>query len=186
VQIPRRPGGQPGTYLQPPLGSPESAGISSLDPTPLYPFGYGRSYTSFEVDALRISDAEVPTDGALTVSVRVRNTGPREGDEVVQLYLRDLLAQVARPVKQLVGFARVGLAPGEGADVRFQVHADRTAYTNRELERVVEPGDIEVMVGTSAADLPCRGRVRLTGPLRVVGHDRQLLTPVELGPVAAT
>jgi beta-glucosidase len=184
VQIPRRPGGQPGTYLQPSLGSPESAGISTLDPTPLYPFGYGGSYTTFEVEDLRISDAEVPTDGEFTVSVRVRNTGPREGDEVVQLYLRDLVAQVARPVKQLAGFARVGLAPGQGADVSFRVHADRTAYPNRELQRVVEPGDIEVMVGTSAGDLPCRGRVRLTGSLRVVGHDRQFLTPVALGPVA--
>jgi beta-glucosidase-like glycosyl hydrolase len=184
VQIPRRPGGQPGTYLQPPLGGPESAGISTLDPTPLYPFGYGRSYTTFEVDALRISDAEVSTDGVFTVSVRVRNTGPREGDEVVQLYLHDVVAQVARPVKQLAGFARVGLAPGETVDVRFQVHADRTAYPNREFDRIVEPGDIDVMVGTSAADLPCRGRVRLTGSLRVVGHDRQLVTPVEVGPVA--
>jgi beta-glucosidase len=185
VQIPRRPGGQPGTYLQPPLGSPESAGISTLDPTPLYPFGYGRSYTTFEVDDLRISEAEVPTDGAFTVSVRVRNTGPSAGDEVVQLYLRDLLAQVARPVQQLAGFSRVGLAPGEGAEVRFRVHADRTAYPNQHLERVVEPGEIEVMVGTSAADLPCRGRVRLTGAPRVVGHDRRLVTPVELGPAAS-
>jgi beta-glucosidase-like glycosyl hydrolase len=184
VQIPKRPGGQPRTYLQPPLGGPESAGISTLDTTPLYPFGYGGSYTTFEVDALRISDAEVPTDGAFTVSVRVRNTGPREGDEVVQLYLHDVVAQVARPVKQLAGFARVGLAPGEGADVTFRVHADRTAYPSRELNRIVEPGDIEVMVGTSAADLPCRGRVRLTGSLRVVGNDRQLTTPVELSPAA--
>jgi Glycosyl hydrolase family 3 C-terminal domain/Fibronectin type III-like domain/Glycosyl hydrolase family 3 N terminal domain len=184
VQIPKRPGGQPRTYLQPPLGSPESAGISTLDATPLYPFGYGASYTTFQVDALTISDAEVPTDGAFTVSVRVRNTGPREGDEVVQLYLRDLVAQVARPVQQLAGFARVRLAPGSAVEVRFRVHADRTAYPNRQLERIVEPGDIEVMVGTSAADLPCRGRVRLTGPLRVVGHDRQLITPVELGPAA--
>jgi beta-glucosidase len=184
VQIPRRPGGQPGTYLQPPLGSPESVGISTLDATPLYPFGYGGSYTTFVVDGLRISDAEVPTDGEFTVSVRVRNTGPREGSEVVQLYLHDVVAQVARPVRQLAGFARVGLAPGEGVDVTFRVHADRTAYPDRRLERVVEPGDIEVMVGTSAADLPCRGRVRLTGPLRVVGHDRRLTTPVERSPVA--
>jgi beta-glucosidase-like glycosyl hydrolase len=184
VQIPKRPGGQPRTYLQPPLGSPESAGISTLDATPLYPFGHGRSYTTFEVDALRISDAEVPTDGAFTVSVRVRNTGPREGDEVVQLYLRDLVAQVARPVKQLAGFARVGLGPGEAVDVSFRVHADRTAYPDRKFQRIVEPGDIEVMVGTSSADLPCRGRVRLTGSPRVVGHDRQLTTPVELSPVA--
>jgi len=103
---------------------------------------------------------------------------------VVQLYLHDVVAQVARPVKQLAGFARVGLAPGEAVDVRFRVHADRTAYPDRRFERVVEPGDVDVMVGTSAAHLPCRGRVRLTGPARVVGHDRQLITPVELGPAA--
>jgi hypothetical protein len=183
VQIPARPGGQPGTYLQPALGV-EDAGISTLRAKPLFPFGHGTSYTTFAVDDLRLSAAEVPTDGELTVSVRVRNTGGRAGDEVVQLYLRDLVAQVARPVRQLTGFARVGLAPGQAVDVTFRVHADRTAYTNRELQRIVEPGDIEVLVGTSAVDLPCRGRVRLTGSLRVVGHDRQLVTPVELGPAA--
>ena len=85
-------------------------------------------------------------------------------------------------MRQLTGFARVGLAPGQAVDVTFRVHADRTAYTNRELQRIVEPGDIEVLVGTSAADLPCRGRVRLTGSVRVVGHDRQLVTPVEVSP----
>jgi beta-glucosidase-like glycosyl hydrolase len=181
VQIPRSPGGQPGTYLQPPLGGPESAGISSVDATPLFPFGYGRSYTTFELDDLRISDTEVPTDGEFAVSVRVRNTGARAGDEVVQLYLRDVVAQVARPVKQLTGFARVRLEPGRALDVRFRVHADRTAYTDREYERIVEPGDLEVLVGNSAAELPARGTVTLTGSPRTVGHDRRLVTSVELG-----
>jgi len=180
VQIPRRPGGQPGTYLQPPLGS-DSAGISNLDPSPLFPFGYGSSYTTFEVDDLRISTAEIATDGEFTVAVRVRNTGARAGDEVVQLYLHDVLAQVTRPVKQLTGFVRVTLPPGGSADVRFGVHADRTAFSGRDLNRIVEPGDIEVLVGTSADQLPCRGSVRLTGPVRVVGHDRQLVTPVVVG-----
>jgi beta-glucosidase len=183
VQIPRLPGGQPSTYLQPPLGGPESAGISTLDASPLFPFGYGGSYTTFEVDDLRISATEVPTDGEFTVSVRVRNTGPRAGDEVVQLYLHDVVAQVARPVKWLTGFARVGLEPGAGADVRFRVHADRTSYTNRELRRIVEPGDLDVLVGTSATDLPATGTIRLTGPLRTVGHDRRLDTPVDVTPL---
>ncbi|MET8992968.1 glycoside hydrolase family 3 C-terminal domain-containing protein, partial [Nonomuraea wenchangensis] len=176
VQIPRGHGGQPGTYLQPPLGA-DSAGISNLDPTPLFPFGHGASYTAFAVDDLRISDAEVPTDGEFTVAVRVRNTGGRAGDELVQLYLHDVLAQVTRPVRQLTGFARVRLEPGAAARVTFRVHADRTAFTGRDLRRIVEPGDIEVLVGTSAADLPCRGVVRLTGPVRAVGHDRRLDTP---------
>jgi beta-xylosidase len=185
VQVPRRPGGQPSTYLQPPLGSPDSAGISPLDPTPLFPFGYGRSYTSFVVDRLRLSATEVPTDGELTVSARVRNTGSRAGDEVVQLYLHDLVAEVARPVRQLTGFTRVPLEPGEAKDVSFRVHADRTAYTNRRLDRIVEPGDIDVLVGTSAGDLPCHATVRLTGPVRTVGSDRVLLTPVTIEPAGS-
>jgi beta-glucosidase len=127
---------------------------------------------------MHISDEEVPTDGEFTVSVRVRNIGPRAGEEVVQLYLRDVVAQVTRPVKQLTGFARVGVEPGAGATVSFRVHADRTAFTGRQLTRIVEPGDLEVLVGTSAANLPCRGAVRLTGPERQVGHDRRLVTPV--------
>jgi beta-xylosidase len=180
VQIPRHAGGQPSTYLQPPLGV-QNDGISSLDPTPLFPFGYGSSYTTFEVGDLRISDAEVHTDGEFTVSVRVRNTGARAGDEVVQLYLHDVVAPVTRPVKQLTGFARVGLAPGESRQIRFSVHADRTAFTGRDLGRIVEPGEIEVYAGTSATDLPCRGTVRLTGPVRAVGHGRRLVTPVDIG-----
>jgi hypothetical protein len=185
VQIPRRPGGQPSTYLQPPLGSAESAGISSTDSTPLYPFGYGGSYTTFEVDGLCLDAAEIPTDGAFTAGVRVRNTGARAGDEVVQLYLGTAHSSVVRPVRQLVGFRRVSLAPGEEAEVRFEVHADRTAFTGRDLERVVEPGEIQVLVGTSSTDLPCRGTVRLVGSSRVVGSDRRLTTPVTVSPAAA-
>ncbi|MEV6633024.1 glycoside hydrolase family 3 N-terminal domain-containing protein [Actinoplanes sp. NPDC051470] len=180
VQIPRDAGGQPGTYLQPPLGA-EDFGITSLDAAPLFPFGHGLSYTSFAVEDLRLSDKEVPTDGEFAVTVRVTNTGERPGHEVVQLYLRDPVAQVTRPVRQLIGFARVALAAGQSRDVTFRVHADRTAFTGRDLTRVVEPGDIDVLAGTSAGDLPCRGTVRLTGALRTVGTGRRLTTPVEVG-----
>ncbi len=181
VQIPRHSGGQPGTYLQPPLGV-QNAGISTIDPTPLFPFGHGDSYTTFVVDRLRISHTEVPTDGEFTVSVQVCNTGPRAGEEVVQLYLHDVVAQVTRPVRQLAGFARVRLEPGTDSEVEFRVHADRTAFTGLNLQRIIEPGEIEVLVGTSAADLPCSGAIVLTGPLRVVGHERRLVTPVDVRP----
>jgi Glycosyl hydrolase family 3 C-terminal domain/Fibronectin type III-like domain/Glycosyl hydrolase family 3 N terminal domain len=184
VQVPRNPSGQPGTYLQPPLGA-ENVGTSSLDPTPLYPFGHGCSYTLFDVDDLRISSSDVPTDGEFTASVRVRNIGARAGEEVVQLYLHDAVASVTRPAKQ-PAFARVPLEPGQAAEVSFRVHADRTAFTGQNMERVVEPGDIEILVGTSAADLPCQGQVRLIGPARVVGHDRRLVTPVDVRPVPDT
>ena len=183
VQIPRNPGGQPGTYLQPPLGA-DNTGTSSLDPRPLFPFGHGTSYTTFEVSDLRTSADAIPTDGEVTVTVRVRNTGPRAGTEVVQLYVRDVVASLARPVRQLTGFARVPLEPGEAADVEFRLHAERTAFTDRTLRRVVEPGDVDVLVGTSSTDLPCRTRVRLTGVRRALGAERALSTPVTLRPPA--
>jgi beta-glucosidase len=100
------------------------------------------------------------------------------------LYLHDIQAQVARPLKLLTGFARVSLEPGAAMDVTFHVHADRTAYTGTDLRRIVEPGDLEVLVGTSSADLPCRGVVRITGEVRAVGHDRTMMTPVDLTPTA--
>ncbi|MER5438769.1 glycoside hydrolase family 3 N-terminal domain-containing protein [Streptomyces sp. NPDC002790] len=181
VQIPRRRGGQPGTYLQPPLGA-HTQGISSVDPTPLFPFGFGRSYTTFEIGDLRVSAHDIPTDGEFTVSVLVRNTGARSGREVVQLYLRDTVAQVTRPVRQLTGFTQVDLDPGASARVNFRVHADRTAFTGRDLTRIVEPGEVDVQVGTSSQELPCRATVRLTGPTREVGHDRRFTTPVDVTP----
>ena len=175
VQIPRHPGAQPGTYLQPPLGA-ENTGTSNLDPTPLFPFGHGRSYTTFELDDLRIERRRGADRREVAVTVRVRNTGARAGDEVVQLYLRDVVAR--GPAGPAAGRLRPGPAGARrGGGRRFRVHADRTAFTDRALRRVVEPGDLDVLVGTSAADLPCRARIRLTGPLRVVGADRRLTTP---------
>ncbi|SDU93608.1 beta-glucosidase [Microlunatus sagamiharensis] len=178
VQVPQGPGAQPGTYLQPVLGAVKS-GASNLDPTPLFPFGHGRAYTSFALDEARASAAEIPTDGELTASVTVRNTGLRRGTEVVQLYLHDPVASVVRPVRQLAGFARVDLEPGASAEVVFTVHADLTSFTGRDLRRRVEPGEIEVQIGTSAGDLPFRLPVRLTGPVRSAGHDRRLVSTVE-------
>ena len=99
---------------------------------------------------------------------------------MVQLYLHDVVASVARPVLQLTGYARADLDPGTSARVTFRVHADRTSFTGADLRRVVEPGAIEVLVGPSATDLPCRGRVTLTGPTRRVGVDRVLTTPVDV------
>ena len=183
VQVPRDPGGSPGTYLQPPLGSASSAGISSLDPTPLFAFGHGSSYTRFELGELHLDATEVPTDGEVVATVRVTNVGPRAGDEVVQLYLHDPVAEVARPERQLVGFARVGLEPGASADVAFRVHADRTSYTGRAMRRIVEPGLVELHAGTSVADTPTSAQLRLVGATRTVGHDRCLTTPVTVTPL---
>jgi beta-glucosidase len=186
VQVPRHAGGQPSTYLQPALGGVESAGITSVDSTPLFPFGYGASYTSFDLGEPRLSATEVPTDGTVELSVGVTNVGERDGDEVVQVYLHDPVAQVARPTRQLIGFQRVHLEPGGSADLVFEVHADRTAYTDPQLDRIVEAGELHLLVGTSAAPQElAEAVVHLTGATRVVGHDRRLDTPVRVQEGAA-
>ena len=179
VQVPRVRGGGPGTYLHPPLGG-DSRGISEVDPTPLFPFGHGLSYTTFRYDDLRLSASQIPSDGELDISCLVHNTGDRAAAEVVQLYLNDPVAQVARPVIQLAGFARVPLEPGQQASVTFRLHADRTSFTGVDLRRMVEPGRIDVLVGGSSQDVRLRSSFEITGEPRVVGHDRVLTTPVDV------
>ena len=153
VQVPRRTGGQPSTYLQPPLGGIESAGITSVDSTPLYPFGYGASYTSFELDDVRADAEEIGTDEALELSAVVTNTGDRAGDEVVQVYLHDPVARIARPVKQLIGFARVHLEPGQ-LGRRGLRHPRRPHRLHRR-----EPGqDRRARRGAARGRQLCRGR----------------------------
>ena len=139
VQIPRISGGQPGTYLQPQLGT-FSKGISNLDPTPLFSFGHGLSYTNFAYGPLSVDLPEIAPDGSVRVSVEVSNIGDRAGDEIVQLYLHDLQATTARPLKQLIGFQRLSLTPAQSATVTFEVHADLFAYTNHDFRRVVNQG----------------------------------------------
>ncbi|MGJ5895417.1 glycosyl hydrolase [Streptomyces sp. V2] len=180
VQVPRSAGGQPGTYLHAPLGG-NSQGVSNLDPTPAYPFGHGLSYTEFAYADLTLGAAEIPTDGEAEISCLVRNTGDRAGAEVVQLYTADPVAQLPRPVIQLTGFARVSLTPGEERRVTFRLHTDRLAYTGPDLHRIVEPGEITVMVGSSSADIRLTGALQLTGPVRRTGRDRVLGTPVTVG-----
>jgi beta-xylosidase len=178
VEVPRDPGAQPSTYLRSRNAEKHSASV--VDPTPLFAFGHGLSYTTFGYADLELSAAEVPTDGEVRISCTVRNTGPVAGTEVVQLYLGDPVATVVRPVQWLAGFARASLAPGEAARVTFRVHADRTSFTGRDLTRIVEPGTITVTVGGSSDDLPLTGSFTLTGPIRTVGIDRVLDTPVSV------
>ena len=120
--------------------------------TPLFPFGYGLSYTQFRLSDLQLSAPRIPPDGRLTVSVTVENTGKLAGDEVVQLYLRDTAASVTRPVKELKGFQRLTLRSGEKRRIEFTLTHEQLGLYNREMQFVVEPGEFKVMVGTSSAD----------------------------------
>lgn len=117
---------------------------------PLYPFGYGLSYTTFAYGPVELSATEIPADGSLTVSCDVTNTGTREGAEVVQLYIRDLVGKLVRPVRQLKGFEKITLAPGETRKVTFTLGADDLAYTDNDSQVVVEPGDFQVWVAPDA------------------------------------
>lgn len=179
VALPALRGGQPGTYLGPPLAIGDD-GVSNLDPRPAYAFGHGLSYTTFEVTDLRVSAESIATDGTVQVGVTVRNTGGRAGAEVVQLYLSDPVAQVTRPMKWLAGFAKVDLAAGAEARVTFEIHAERTSFTGLSGTRIVEPGDIDVAIGTASDALPLIGRFRIEGTERVVGEGRVLDTPVSV------
>jgi len=114
------------------------------------------------------------------ISCTVCNTGTLAGTEVVQLYLSDPVASLVRPVRWLAGFARVTLAPGQACRVTFRLHADRTSFTGLSGARIVEPGSISVAVGGASDNLPLTGSVMFTGPVRVVGADRVLDTPVSV------
>ncbi|MGW3787340.1 beta-xylosidase/alpha-l-arabinosidase [Micromonospora chokoriensis] len=192
VSVPRDAGGLPSTYLAPPLGRRNK--VSSIDPTPSYPFGHGLSYTTFDWSDASIVEAADdapdepaawPVDGEVRVRITVANTGDRDGTEVVQLYLHDPVAQTTRPVVRLVGYARLPLAPGESAHVTFGVPADVASFTGLSGRRIVEPGDVELRFGRSSGDVVASLPLRLTGAERQVGHQRELLTSVRIEPLVA-
>ena len=144
---------------------------------PLWPFGFGLSYTAFEIDRLRVDRADLATDGdTIHVRVDVRNVGDRAGDEVVQLYARDEEASVARPVRELIAFQRVTLEPGESRTIVFPIRSEQFAFTAVDHRRVVEPGRVLLAAGSSSADLPTSGTIDLVGPVHHVRERHHYLT----------
>jgi beta-glucosidase len=150
ISIPRNAGQLPVFYNAKPTAS---RGYLGADHTPLYPFGFGLSYTTFTLSAPRLSKATIAPADSVTVSVDVTNTGKRQGDEVVQLYIRDDISSVTRPVKELKGFARVTLAPGERRTVTFTVTPAELQFYGMDMKRVVEPGSFTLMTGPNSVDL---------------------------------
>ena len=128
---------------------------------PLYPFGYGLSYTTFEYSDITVHPAVITPNQEVTVKCKITNTGKRAGDEVAQLYVRDLLSSVTTYEKKLCGFERVGLEPGETKEVTFILHPRELQLYNKENQWVVEPGDFKIMVGASSEDIRLNERIRV-------------------------
>jgi len=126
--------------------------------TPLYEFGFGLSYTTFEYNNLVITPSEIRPAGNVQVSVDVKNTGDRQGSEVVQLYIDDVISSMVTPIIELKGFEKIDLKPGETKTVHFTLKPEQLSFLDAHMEPVVEPGRFDVMVGSSSADIRLRGK----------------------------
>jgi beta-glucosidase len=149
ISIPRSAGHLPVFYNYKPSAR---RGYLFDDVTPLYAFGYGLSYTTFSVTNVRLAKKRIARDGSTRAFADVTNTGSRRGTEVVQMYIRDLVSSVTRPIKELKGFRKISLEPGESQTVEFEITPESLAFFDVNMKYTVEPGDFEIMVGTSSRD----------------------------------
>ncbi|MBN2501338.1 MAG: fibronectin type III-like domain-contianing protein, partial [Anaerolineales bacterium] len=150
--------------------------------SPLYPFGHGLSYTEFAYRDFSISQAEAVSGDVVEVAVMVHNIGPVAGDEVVQLYSKDEFASCPRPVKELRGYRRIHLAPGESKQVVFQLPVDQLAFINNALELVLEAGSIKLMVGSSSEEIHHTALLQITETRPLAFKDRVFDCPVVVKP----
>jgi beta-glucosidase len=165
ITIPRHVGQLPAYYNYKPAKAywmhDLKRGYVDMPATPLYPFGYGMSYTQYEYSNLRIDPPQIHPEGTARVSVEVKNTGDRSGTETVQLYIHETASPVATPIKQLRGFERVDLKPGETKNVTLTLTPEDLQLLDRDMHWRVVPGDFEIMVGKSSEDLPMRGVLKV-------------------------
>ncbi len=162
ITVPRHSGQLPMYYNQMPsrdywINSGLAQAYIDMPASPLWEFGFGLSYTSFEYSNLQITPEEIGPAGEVYVSVDVRNSGERDGKEVVQLYINDVISSMSTPVKELKGFEKLSLAPGEKKTIRFKLTPEHLSFLDRHLEPVVEPGTFDVMVGSSSEEIRLKG-----------------------------
>ncbi|MCS7120561.1 MAG: glycoside hydrolase family 3 N-terminal domain-containing protein [Nitrososphaerota archaeon] len=149
-----------------------------LSSKPLFPFGHGLSYTKFEYSSLTVEPEKVGPAGKITISCMVKNVGDKRGDEVVQLYIRDEVASVTRPLKELKGFRRITLEPGEIKTVTFRLSVDQLAFYDRDMRLIVEPGVFKVMIGSSSDDIRLEGLFEVVGEAKVTPSTRTFFSEV--------
>lgn len=174
VGIPRDTGSQPSTYLSPPLGLRSE--VSNIDPTPLFPFGHGSSYTEATWGRVTCEAEQWPTDGEVEFSIEVINETGRHVEDVVQIYLHDPVAQVTRPDVRLVAYQRVALDTGTRGVVTFALHADLTSFAGSDGRRIVEEGQVELRVARSSSDVHHIISLTLVGGERRPGFSRRLVS----------
>lgn len=146
----------------------------------LYPFGYGLSWTTFDYGTPTLLNENVDIHGDVTLSVAVKNSGERSGSEVVQVYVRDNIASMVRPLQELKAFQRVALAPGESATLTFTIPVDMLNFTSHQGQRIVEPGEFELQVGRSSADIQGRVTVNVSGETRVLPENWRMMSWCEV------
>jgi beta-xylosidase len=157
-------------------------GYLDMPSTPLFPFGHGLSYTTFDYGPLELENDNLDVSGELRASLTITNSGSRRGTEIVQLYAADTATGVTLPAQQLIGFARLDLEPGESKRVDFEVPLSVLAYTGISGETVMEPGPVEVSVGSSSSDIRSTAKVNVTGKTRTIkGEDRAFLSVATVG-----
>jgi beta-glucosidase len=160
VTFPRTTGQLPLYYNYKPSGRIDDYVDQSGEAT--FPFGHGLSYTTFEYSNLRIFPEQIKPDGITTITLDVTNTGDYSGDEVVQVYVHDVLASVVRPVKELKAFMRITVKPQEVRTISFLLHASDLGLYDARLNYVVEPGMVDILVGSSAEDIRLQGQLMVT------------------------
>lgn len=188
ASYPRSTGQVPVHYDHLPSGRPADPDLSKdtaryMDQpiTPLYAFGHGLSYTTFDYGEATLSGSRIPADGgSVTVTIPVTNTGKIAGDEVVQLYMRDPVASVSRPVMQLRGFSRVTLQPGQTREVAFTLSSNQFALWSRAGGWLIEPGSIELMIGSASDDIRARASFEIVGSAKGSIAPAAIFTPVQV------
>jgi beta-glucosidase len=147
---------------------------------PLFPFGHGLSYTRFDLSGFRMSPEQARVGDTVAISVDVKNVGHHTGDEVIQLYVHDVISTVTRPVKELKGFKRIPLKPGECKTVTFYLAVKQLAFYDRHMQLVVEPGKVEVMIGSSSTQIHWTGTLQIVGEITPIDADKAFFSAVKV------